>query len=160
KALETHTVTVAGRGAKLIGAAVSAELSRGETLETVVEGFFPSVPPDAEVQRGRAALFEFGLPYASDPAITRHLAEFLRRHGGTMPDAVLFNGGALKAAPVRERILDVLTEWRGGTRPHELSYDRDERSEARSGGEPALPGAAASSSSSLDLAVARGAAYY
>jgi molecular chaperone DnaK (HSP70) len=133
---ETQTMTVAGRGAKLIGGAISAELTRAETLETVVEGFFPRVPPDAEVQRGRAALLEFGLPYASDPAVTRHLAEFLRRHGGAMPDAVLFNGGALKARPVCERILDVLADWRGGARPTELQAD------------------------SLDLAVARGAAYY
>ena len=28
----------------------------------------------------------FGLPYARDPAITRHIADFLRAHAQTLPD--------------------------------------------------------------------------
>jgi molecular chaperone DnaK (HSP70) len=135
-ARDSATVVVAGRGTRLVGGALSAELTRAEVLETVLEGFFPEVAAGEEPARGRAALYEFGLPYASDPAVTRHLAAFLRRHGGALPDAVLWNGGALKAAPVRERILEVLTRWRGGRTPEVLQSD------------------------SLDLAVARGAAYY
>ena len=38
------------------------------------------VPRDAEPQRGaRTGLHEMGLPYVSDPAITRHLAAFLKK---------------------------------------------------------------------------------
>jgi molecular chaperone DnaK (HSP70) len=133
---DAATVVVSGRGARLVGASLSAELLRTEVLEVVLEGFFPVAAPTDAPTRGRAALAELGLPYAADPAVTRHLADFLRRHGSAPPDAVLFNGGALKASAVRERILDVLASWRGGARPVVLANDAP------------------------DLAVARGAAYY
>ena len=74
-------------------------------------------------QQRRAGLQELGLPYASDPAITRHLARFLRQqapaeHGGAArpdglacPTHILFNGGVLHAQFVRERLLEVLNSW-------------------------------------------------
>jgi actin-like ATPase involved in cell morphogenesis len=135
EAPERVTVVVAGRGTRLIGGSLQVELTREQVLEVVVEGFCPRVPADAETLRGRAALTEFGLPYAADPAITRHLAEFLRRHGVGWPTHVLWNGGALKAAALRERILSVLGDWIGA-RPHVLA------------------------GASAELAVACGAAYY
>jgi molecular chaperone DnaK (HSP70) len=112
EARESWTITVAGRGARLIGGALRDELSRGEVEELVLDGFFPRVPADAAPGRGRAGLTEFGLPYAADPAITRHAAAFLRRHDAR-PTCVLWNGGVLHAHAIKQRILTVLTDWLG-----------------------------------------------
>jgi molecular chaperone DnaK (HSP70) len=127
-------ITLGGRGAKLIGGALRDELGRAEAEELVLDGFFPRVGADVAPERRRSGIQEFGLPYAADPAITRHLAAFLRLHGAR-PTAVLWNGGVLKSSSIRARVLAVLTDWLGAT-PRVL--------------ENAAP----------DLAVARGAAYY
>jgi molecular chaperone DnaK (HSP70) len=142
--LATAPVTVLGRGSKVIAGTIKGELSRADMERELVEGFFPACGPDAEPVRQRAVgLLELGLPYANDPAITKHLAYFLHRQakagsGGSAPTAVLFNGGVCKAEPLRRRIVDVLNQWdpsaEGGVRVLE--------------------------SADLDRAVARGAAYY
>ena len=107
-------VKLPGRGARLLGGALSAELSREEARRVVVDGFFPRTGPDDVPARGRTTgLAELGLPYASEPAITRHIAAFLKRHKRSAPDAVLFNGGALTPALVRERLVEVLSGWAG-----------------------------------------------
>jgi hypothetical protein len=145
-------VTVLGRGSKVIGGTIKADLHREEVERVMVEGFFPECPADAEPLRQRAAgLQELGLPYATDPAITKHLAAFLRRHAAALAEhgkkgrgkkksggatAVLFNGGVFKAEPLRQRVVSVLGGW------------------VKGGDVKVLPGA------DLDLAVARGAAYY
>jgi molecular chaperone DnaK (HSP70) len=151
-------VTIAGRGAKLIGGSIQSQLSRGEVQEVVVDGLFPRVARDEDPARGpRAGLQEFGLPFVADPAITRHLSAFLRRHRTdaigrgqaglasanrpARPDAILFNGGALTPAIVRERVVEVVTSW-----------FQDEP------GPDWAPRVLANAS--LDLAVAIGAAYY
>jgi molecular chaperone DnaK (HSP70) len=134
--LASRPITVQSRGAKLIGGTLRAELGRAEVEELVLEGFLPLVAHDARPARARAGLHEFGLPYAADAAITRHLAAFLARHGNPHIDAVLFNGGAMKPELVRRRVLEQLGAWQEGAAPRELA-----------GAEP-------------DLAVARGAAYY
>jgi hypothetical protein len=124
-----HTrVTVLGAGSKLVGGAVSTELGRDEVRDGVLDGFFPNVPFDARPEKRRGGIVEFGLPYVSDPAVTRHLADFLARHdelarealgeGGpaeapAVPDAVLFNGGVFRSATLRDRVLEVLGRWRG-----------------------------------------------
>ena len=128
-------VSILGRGSKLIGGTVKAVIEREAAEAMLVDGFFPTVGADAKSERRRAAgLRELGLPYAHDPAITRHLAEFLGRFG-KMPTAVLFNGGVMKAHKLRTRIVDLLRAWAG----------RDVT---------VLEGA------DLDLAVALGAAHY
>jgi molecular chaperone DnaK (HSP70) len=149
-------VTIAGRGSRLIGGGLQSELTREEVLPVVVDGFFPRVRGDEEPSRSsKLGLQEFGLPFVADPAIPRHLAAFLRRHkaspiGGegdidptrpARPDAILFNGGALTPAILRERLVDVVASWfphepDGPYRPRVLTNE------------------------SLDLAVAIGAAYY
>ncbi|WP_225785451.1 Hsp70 family protein [Xenophilus sp. Marseille-Q4582] len=105
------TVTLQGSGSRLIGGARSALLSRADVDRLLVEGFFPQVAADAQVQRTRGALVEFGLPYASDAAITRHIAAFLQRQGGALPDTVLLNGGVFHAQVLRERLLATLRSW-------------------------------------------------
>src|SRR5437588_2389752 len=77
----TYTVTVMGRGRQVVGGAQHATLTPADVRQILFEGFFPLVPRDAEPARGpRTGLHEMGLPYVSDPAITRHLAAFLKRH--------------------------------------------------------------------------------
>src|SRR5207244_3389101 len=110
------------------------------------EGFFPLVPHDAEPARGaRVGLHEMGLPYVSDPAVSRHLAAFLKKHTGPdqadmAPQAILFNGGVFQPASLRDRLLDVLRHW----------FHTPER--------PWQP--LVLTNPSLDLAVAWGAAHY
>jgi len=154
--VERWPVTIAGRGSRIIGGSIQSELTRGEVLENVLDGFFPRVPRSEEPGRGsKLGLQEFGLPFVSDPAIPKHLAAFLMRHraeaigqGGSTsdarparPDAILFNGGALTPAVIRERIIEVLSSW----------FVDDP-------GQPYSPRVL--TNASLDLAVAYGAAYY
>src|SRR5205823_3182186 len=115
---ESAPVTILGRGSKVIGGTIKTQLERAEVHELLVDGFFPLVPADARPARGRRmGLQEFGLPYASDAAITRHLARFLGEQG-VRPTALLFNGGVCKGAALRARIGEVLASW--GTQPRLL----------------------------------------
>lgn len=151
-------VVVPSRGSKLIGGTLRTELTWDEVTHTLVEGFFPQVEASARPKgRARGALTRLGLPYAQDAAITRHLAAFLGRQtratadlagfeqelpeGATFlhPTAVLFNGGVFKASQLAERTLNVLNSW--------LSAEQAPQARLLQGAD-------------LDLAVARGAAYY
>jgi molecular chaperone DnaK (HSP70) len=111
ESLERIPVTVSGRGGRLIGGTLREELSRGELEEILFEGFFPRVGPTDFARRSRSGLHEFGLPYAADAAITRHLAVFLARHGSPRVDAVLFNGGTMTPPALRRRLLAQLEHW-------------------------------------------------
>jgi molecular chaperone DnaK (HSP70) len=137
-------VTVLGRGSKVIGGSVKTELTREMLQRVLLDGFLPRCAPSDLPSRGRrVGLREIGLPYAADPAITRHLARFLTQQAGSLhtggstilPSAVLFNGGVFKAGELRRRVLEVLSDWASRPVPELESSD-------------------------LDLAVARGAAYY
>src|SRR5512135_2904821 len=119
-------VAVLGRGSKVIGGAVKTELTLETLTRVLLDGFLPRVAPTDLPARGRrVGLAEIGLPYAADPAITRHLARFLGQQagalhtGGTLvkPSAVLFNGGVFKAAELRTRVLEVLSSWAGAALP-------------------------------------------
>ncbi len=104
------SVTILGRGTGLVGGTIKTKIKRADVEQILLEGFLPSVPFDAVPERRRAGLAELGLPYASDAAITRHLANFLHRQGAT-PTHVLFNGGVLRADLIRDRIIEVLNTW-------------------------------------------------
>ena len=111
---ETCTLTIPGSGSKLLGGALTAEITREEVNKLVLDGFFPTVDFNEPVrQQSRPGLREWGLPYASDPAVPRHLAAFLRTHR-LLPDAVLFNGGACRPAAITQRLCAILQSWRGG----------------------------------------------
>ena len=115
------TVTLQGSGSRLIGGARSATLTRADVDHLLVEGFFPQVAADALPRRARGGLVEFGLPYASDAAITRHIAAFLQRQGGDPPDTLLLNGGVFHAPALRERLATTLRSWQpAGTPPIRL----------------------------------------
>jgi hypothetical protein len=159
--LAAYPISVPSRSASLFAGTVSTSL-RPETLEAVVlDGFFPRTGIEEHPARRRhLGLKEFGLDYAADPALSRHLAFFLarsfrntqgsealsglvaqqvREEEGVQficPTAVLFNGGVFKAAPLRNRILQLLSDWNGGAELAELPE------------------------TDFDLAVAKGAAVY
>ena len=128
-------IVVTGRGSKLVGGTLRDEVTREELHRVLEGGFFPVVERTAPLQRGRGGLQEFGLPYAADPAVTRHLGAFLERHGAARIDAVLFNGGAMTPASLRARVIAQLGAWQD-TPVRELPA--------------AMP----------EMAVAQGAAYY
>jgi hypothetical protein len=125
--LPTYHLTVAGAGSRLLGKTLSRTLTRSRVQQVLIEGFFPQVPLSDRVQHSPTGLFEFGLPYESDPAITRHLAEFLWDHRwagrseeeaasltdlqAARPDWLLFNGGVLESSLIQQRLLDVVRGW-------------------------------------------------
>ena len=133
--LKSVEITVLGSGSALIGKTLRTEILREEALELALEGFLPMSQRGELPKEEKRSLFrELGLPYVADPAVTRHLNEFLEPTG-QIPDAILFNGGFFIPEILRERVADVVGHW-DGRRP-EIFENTD-----------------------LDLAVARGAAYY
>ncbi len=137
-----HPVAILGRGRKVVGGTVRTDIAREEVDRILVDGFFPRCEAgDRPQSQRRIALQEIGLPYATDPAVTRHLAQFLGRHGGAAatarPTALLFNGGVMHATVLRQRLVEVLGSW----------FDSGTAVRVLSGGDP-------------EHAVARGAAYY
>jgi molecular chaperone DnaK (HSP70) len=109
---EPFTISLPGRGSGLLAAMRTAQLTRAEIQAVLLDGFFPECGAQAYPYRTQAALKEWGLPYASDCAVTRHLADFLR--GRPRVDAILFNGGSLRPEFLRERICQQVAKWQGG----------------------------------------------
>lgn len=153
--VDSVPLVVSGRGSRLIGGTLRAELTRQDIEQTLVEGFFPQVSVDEHpVQNPRSALTKLGLPYAQDAAVTRHLAAFLSKQVDALdnvegfegssgsfikPTAILFNGGVLKASILAKKVLNIINDW--------LTSDGAEAARLLEGAD-------------LDLAVAKGAAYY
>jgi hypothetical protein len=174
---EQFNLSITAEGSRLVGSALSAQITRADAEGIILDGFLPACGPEERPRRGgRAALQELGLPYAHDPAITRHLAAFLRAHasagfaalgaepdgglppeGGAprrsagvaalgaeadgpglpRPDAILLNGGVFNSQKIAGRLVEAVSAWWPGAPPIPLlRHD------------------------SLELAVARGAAYY
>ena len=128
-------ITVSGRGSKLIGSTLRDELTRAELERILFDGFFPDCARDGRPRRSRGGLQEFGLPYAADAAITRHLAAFLARHGVDQVDVVLFNGGAMTPPSLRRRIIEQIGKWQPQAGPpEELSSRTPELAVAQGAG--------------------------
>ncbi len=135
-ALKSVEVTVLGGGTSLVGGTLKTEILREEALELALDGFLPFCELGDKPKEEKKSLFrELGLPYVSDPAVTRHLSAFLSDSGSPPPDAILFNGGFFVPDILRDRVADVMEKWYG--RKPIVFENRD-----------------------LDLAVAVGAAYY
>ena len=155
---KTRPITLLGKGSKLVGGTIKTELAREDLDQVLIDGFFPRVASsDLPARQRRVGFQELGLPYAADPAVTRHLARFLSEQvrnspesagirrgpsGLACPTHVLFNGGVMKAAVLRERVVEVLNGWLGQEGFNAL------------GAEQILE------APDLEHAVARGAAYY
>ena len=158
--LSSAPVTILGKGRSVVGGTIKYDLPRADVEKILIDGFFPECQRDAEPVRARSiGLQELGLPYVADAGVTKHLAHFLSRQaealatrekptgkkkkGGAdavaLPTAVLFNGGVFKADPLRNRFMSVLNSWAKSAKTEAVRT---------------LAGI------DLDLAVARGAAYY
>jgi molecular chaperone DnaK (HSP70) len=151
---ERYHISVVSEGSRLMGRSHSTELTRTEAGQVILDGFFPACRPGERPERvARVALQEIGLPYAQDPAITRHLASFLRLHAkpafaalgitefapGELPrpDALLLNGGVFNSPGIARQLRTVFSYWWPDQAPVRILEH-----------------------GSLELAVARGAAYY
>ena len=144
---ETHSISVLGRGSKLIGNTVTTEVNKGEIASMLLDGFFPVCSLNDRPQTQPASGFqEIGLPFESDPGITRHIADFLQRSNANTennseqpptPDFVLFNGGVFKADSFQNRLLEVIGSWSQDSPVQPLDGVHD-----------------------LDCAVAKGACFY
>ncbi|NLI74913.1 MAG: Hsp70 family protein [Candidatus Riflebacteria bacterium] len=116
----TARFTLSGTGSRVIGQTVTEEIDRARIREVLVEGFFPrSGPDELPAEDAGLGISEAGLPYCRDAAVPRHLAAFLAPNG-TPPEAVLFNGGTMISPLLRQRLLEILGDWRGGGNPREL----------------------------------------
>lgn len=107
-------VTVVGRGRSVVGGSISINVTLDDVKSALFDGFFPAVGFDAEpAKAGKAGLQEMGLPYVADPAVTRHLAAFVRQHvpAGETIDAILFNGGMFTPKVLQERVVEVMRPW-------------------------------------------------
>jgi molecular chaperone DnaK (HSP70) len=156
--MQSRPITLLGKGSKLIGGTIKTELAREDLDHVLVQGFFPAVASgESPVRQRRVGFQELGLPYAADPAITRHLARFLAEQVRNSPEAagirrgpsglacpthILFNGGVMKAPVLRDRVVQVLSSW------------------LRQEGFEALGPEHVLEAPDLEHAVARGAAYY
>ena len=154
--IDVIPIVIASRGSSLMSGNLRTELTREEVINVLVEGFFPKVAiTERPVNPTRTGLRASGLPYAQDAAISRHLAAFLAKQQNATdelkdinlpehatflhPTAVLLNGGVLKANTLADRLMEVLNSW----------LVAEQAPKARLLADP-----------DLDLAVARGAAYF
>ncbi|MBF0344738.1 MAG: hsp70 family protein [Nitrospirae bacterium] len=121
-------LSILGTGRSVIAGAMKGHLTRDEAAKIIIDGFFKKVSLDQELVKGRTSGFqELGLPYVSDPVITKHLSLFLRRHAVNpqlpqvvdpqsglkivRPDVLLFNGGVFKSPLIRSTVIDTLNNW-------------------------------------------------
>ncbi len=150
---EQVTMHLPGAGSRVIGGGLQVEVQRDEARQVLVEGFFPLVELTDRPQTRQSGFQEFGLPYARDPAVTKYLAQFLSQHRtaglepeaaeafdlpAVRPDKLLLAGGAFESAWLRDRVVESLRRWFANEdwSPAVLDCPR------------------------LDMAVARGAAYF
>lgn len=134
---EELSVCLQGSGASVVGGSLTCTISGGEICSLLLSGFWRWEPWDqAPILKKGSGFRSFGLPYEDEPSILKHLASFLREHNLSAPDALLFNGGAMKPKIFQEAVATACSHWFGGKRPQVLDHHN------------------------LDLSVAKGAAYY
>ncbi|HHC7116936.1 TPA: Hsp70 family protein [Vibrio parahaemolyticus] len=120
-------ITMLGSGSKLLGGTKSIALSKQEVHQIALDGFFPLSDFSEVPDKRRSAVVEFGLPYVADPAVSKHVAEFLTQHQqvsraalgieddkqNALPVGLLLNGGVFNSDLVTERVTTLLSDWRG-----------------------------------------------
>ncbi|MEM9025785.1 MAG: Hsp70 family protein [Verrucomicrobiota bacterium] len=118
---ETVRIVLTNTGSSLFAGTRSLEWNRLEVIDWICEQFFPKCAANAVAQREAGGFVELGLPYAQDPAVTVHLAEFLK---GEPIEAILFNGGTVSSRFIQKRITEVVGAWQSsGTIPLLISGD-------------------------------------
>ncbi|NRF25776.1 Hsp70 family protein [Vibrio coralliilyticus] len=120
-------ITMLGSGSKLLGGTKSIGLSKQEVHQIALDGFFPLSEFSEVPDKRRSAMVEFGLPYVADPAVSKHVAEFLNQYQQVsysalgqedtstpaVPVGLLLNGGVFNSELVTERVTTLLGNWRG-----------------------------------------------
>ncbi len=118
-------ITMLGSGSRLIGGTKSIALTKQEVHQIALEGFFPTTTFGELPDKKRSAVVEFGLPYVSDPAVSKHVSEFLHLHQEVAKDALgdqsdpaipvglLLNGGVFNSDLVTRRVVDIVENWKG-----------------------------------------------
>ncbi|HET7540978.1 MAG TPA: Hsp70 family protein [Polyangiaceae bacterium] len=113
---ESVPIRLASLGSSLVGATLATELTRSEVEALVFDGFLPLVERGEAAPKMRAGLLAFGLPYERDPAISRHIVQFLERHAALLEngvDALLLNGGLFHAPRAAERVRELISRFAG-----------------------------------------------
>jgi molecular chaperone DnaK (HSP70) len=120
---EQIAVTLLGGGSRLIGGSKTTTLSREEVKAIALDGFLPLSGLQELPGKKRSGVVEFGLPYAAEPAISKHIAAFLHLHSqaaqsalqaeSNVPDTLLLNGGVFRSPAMSKRLLALLENWRG-----------------------------------------------
>ncbi|EIV8493832.1 Hsp70 family protein [Vibrio vulnificus] len=127
KAPEEVKITMLGSGSKLLGGTKSIALNKQEVHQIALDGFFPLSDFTQTPDKRRSAVVEFGLPYVADPAVSKHVAEFLSQHQQVshaalgesegehpaIPVGLLLNGGVFNSDLVTARMTELLGRWRG-----------------------------------------------
>lgn len=124
---ERVPITLLGGGSRLIGGSRTTDLSSDEVRQIALDGFLPLSALNELPDKKRSGVVEFGLPYAAEPAISKHIAAFLHNHAqaaqaaldgeGMVPDALLLNGGVFRGSSLARRMVELLASWRGGLPP-------------------------------------------
>ncbi|NAW69335.1 Hsp70 family protein [Vibrio sp. V27_P1S3P104] len=123
---EVANITMLGSGSKLLGGTRKISLTQQEVLDIALDGFFPLSDFSQRPDKRRRAVVEFGLPYVADPAISKHLAEFLHQHQSValsalhqqestqpaIPVGLLLNGGLFNSDLITNRLIQLLEHWR------------------------------------------------
>lgn len=141
KAHDPARIVLQGSGSGVVKGTLSAEITRNEVEDKLLNGFFGKYPWEEALKLARTSgLRSMGLPYENEPSIIKHLAHFLweNREGEEpiKPDFIVFNGGAMKPLLFQNAVTEALHAWFPDKPLQKLA------------------------SFHLDLAVARGAAYY
>ena len=118
---ESIKVTLLASGSKLFGGSLAAVLTRDEVRAIALDGFFPLSKLNELPDKKRSGVVEFGLPYAAEPAVSKHIAGFLKLHehaakdalktDSIVPDALLLNGGVFRSQPITKRAIELLNSW-------------------------------------------------
>ncbi|SJN58305.1 Chaperone protein DnaK [Vibrio ruber DSM 16370] len=118
---ESAKITLLGSGSKLLGGTKSINLDKTQVRQMALDGFFPHTAVDTLPAQRKGAVLEFGLPYAADPAITKHIAAFLAQHPHLIrtterpsaPLGLLLNGGVFNSDLIQQRLIQILSDWTG-----------------------------------------------
>lgn len=128
-----YSITLAGSGAGMFASTLSTSIEAAELQRCILEGFFPLCSAHDRPETATTEHKEWGLPYACDSAVSRHLSAFLDQQH---VDAILFNGGSVTPLLLRNRLHQLICNWQTEAPPVVLHNE------------------------AISMAVARGAARY
>ena len=122
--LDTVDVTLLSQGSSVVGDVKKYKLTRPLLEDLIINGFFPAVSIDTAPPRKKSGIQTMGLPYVTDPVLTKYLLHFLKYANKVSPnkenktldgplrlDKILFNGGTMIPDIIRKQIIDVICSW-------------------------------------------------